>query len=342
MIYVVLLFLFLSMLFYLAFGGADYGVGIIELFSGKRNRELTKLTAYRIIGPVWEANHIWLIICIVILWIAFPLYYNLIVTQLHIPLTLLLVGIIGRGTAFVFRHYDAYKDESQRLYDLIFRWSSMLAPFFIGLTAGALLSGQMIHPDEVPDSDFYTLYIQTWLNPFAVLTGVFVTALTAFIASVFLIGETKDEVQMYYKKKAGRANGVAVVSGALVIGEALWSERSVAETFLNNPLALVAFALATVLLVPLWYFIRQEKKLMPRLVLGIQLFLILFVWLGVAFPSVMFFRNGNLSILENNPPLSVFSALGWALIVASVFVLPGLYHLFKTFGLLSQREDGID
>jgi cytochrome d ubiquinol oxidase subunit II len=108
MIYVVLTFLFLSILFYLLFGGADFGVGILELFSASKNKKITKETAYRVIGPVWEANHIWLIICIVILWIAFPYYYYIIVTQLHIPLTLLLVGIIGRGTAFVFRHYDAF------------------------------------------------------------------------------------------------------------------------------------------------------------------------------------------------------------------------------------------
>ena len=342
MVYVVLSFLFLSMLFYLAFGGADYGVGVIELFSGKKNRQRTKTTAYRVIGPVWEANHIWLIICIVILWIAFPSYYNLIVTQLHIPLTLLLVGIIGRGTAFVFRHYDAYKDGSQRLYDLIFRWSSVLSPFFIGLTAGALLSGQMIHPDEVQQSDFYTLYVQTWLNPFAVLTGVFVTALTAFIASVFLIGETQDELRMYYTGKARRATIVAVVSGVLVIGEALWSQRTVADLFLSNALAVIVFALATVLLFPLWYFIAKGKKLLPRLILGSQLFLVLIVWLGFAFPHVMLFQNGNLAILENIPPPSVFNALGWALIVASVFVLPGLYHLFKTFGLLSQQNDSAE
>lgn len=337
MLYVVLLFLFLSVLFYLAFGGADFGVGIIELFSSRKNKKVTKKTAYRIIGPVWEANHIWLIICIVIMWIAFPLYYNLIVTQLHIPLTLMLVGIIGRGTAFAFRHYDAFRDESQIVYDVIFEVASLFTPFFVGVTAGALISGAMIHPDYVADQNFYSLYVAPWFNSFALLVGVFVASLDAFISSVYLVGETEGKLRKYYLTKAKKANWVVVIAGVLLFVEALFSSRQFADLFFENILTLLSFIIVTALLWPLWHSIRKGLKNTPRLILGVQLFLMLFVWSALAFPYLIFFESGKLSMLEQLPPDSVFNTLGWALLIAAVFVLPGLFHLFRTFGLLTKN-----
>lgn len=324
------------MLFYLAFGGADFGVGIIELFSGKRNKRITKNTAYRVIGPVWEANHVWLIVVIVIMWIAFPIYYNLIVTQLHIPLTLLLVGIIGRGTAFVFRHYDAYKDDAQVVYDVIFEVSSAFTPFFLGVAAGSIISGQMIHPDFIGGKTFYELYVQTWFNPFSFFVGVFVASLSAFTSAVFLTGETEGDIRSYYNKKARHANIFVFIAGAGVFIEALISKRQFVDLFLSNPYTLFGVGIVTLLLWPLWKYIKTQSKLIPRLILGIQLTLIAFVWAAFAFPNLMFFQQGELSMLSQIPPDSVFNTLGWALIIAGVFVLPGLYHLFKTFGLLSK------
>ena len=102
MIYVVVIFLWTSILLYLLLGGADFGAGIIELFSRKSERATTRKTMYEAIGPVWEANHMWLIIAIVILFVGFPIIYTTVSVYLHIPLVCMLLGIIARGTAFVF------------------------------------------------------------------------------------------------------------------------------------------------------------------------------------------------------------------------------------------------
>src|SRR6478735_4638416 len=110
MTYVVIVFLWLAILFYLLLGGADFGAGIIELFTSKKNRPQTRKTLYRAIGPIWEANHMWLIIAIVILFVGFPLIYATMSIYLHIPLTIMLMGIIARGTALTFRNYDAVHD----------------------------------------------------------------------------------------------------------------------------------------------------------------------------------------------------------------------------------------
>src|ERR1700734_1051124 len=125
MLYVVIAYLWASILLYLLLGGADFGAGILELFTSEKNRSITRRTMYKAIGPIWEANHMWLIIAIVILFVGFPLIYSNICTYLHIPLLIMLMGVTARGTAFSFRNYDAVKDDKmQDVYNYIFVYSS--------------------------------------------------------------------------------------------------------------------------------------------------------------------------------------------------------------------------
>src|SRR6187431_3595343 len=126
MLYVVIVFLYLAILMYIVLGGADFGAGIIEMFTSKKNIRRTRKTLYHAIGPIWEANHMWLIIAIVILFVGFPFIYSTLSVYLHIPLVIMLMGIIARGTAFVFRHYDAVQDSMQEIYNRIFVWSSFV------------------------------------------------------------------------------------------------------------------------------------------------------------------------------------------------------------------------
>src|SRR5688572_29988348 len=132
---VVIVYLFLSILLYLLLGGADFGAGIIEMFTSTKNLKRTRKTLYHAIGPIWEANHMWLIIAIVILFVGFPVIYSDLSVYLHIPLLIMLMGIIARGTAFVFRHYDAVRDNMQETYNRIFIWSSFITPLFLGIIA---------------------------------------------------------------------------------------------------------------------------------------------------------------------------------------------------------------
>src|SRR6188508_2999375 len=140
---VVIVYLFLSILLYLLLGGADFGAGIIEMFTSSRHIRRTRKTLYHAIGPIWEANHMWLIIAIVILFVGFPLIYSLLSVYLHIPLVIMLMGITARGTAFTFRHYDAVQDSMQEIYNRIFVWSSFVTPLFLGIIAGSTLSGHI-------------------------------------------------------------------------------------------------------------------------------------------------------------------------------------------------------
>src|SRR5579862_7356829 len=112
----------------------------------------------RTIGPIWEANHMWLIIVIVILFTGFPEIYATVSTYLHIPLLIMLMGIIARGTAFSYRHYDAVEDDMQKVYNKIFRYSSFVTPFFLGVIAASTVSGT-INPHA---NNYLDLYIFSW------------------------------------------------------------------------------------------------------------------------------------------------------------------------------------
>ena len=130
-----------SLVLYALLGGADYGGGVWDLFAfGRRAREQRALIA-EAISPVWEANHVWLILVIVILFTAFPPAFAAIATALHIPITLLLIGIVLRGTAFTFRTYDVQRDDVQRRWSLLFSIASIITPILLGTILGAIASG---------------------------------------------------------------------------------------------------------------------------------------------------------------------------------------------------------
>src|SRR5918997_2364958 len=151
-----------SLMFYALLGGADYGGGVWDLFAfGRRAREQRALIA-EAISPVWEANHVWLILVIVILFTAFPPAFAVIATALHIPITLLLIGIVLRGTAFTFRTYDSRHDEVQRRWSLVFSIASIITPVLLGIILGAIASGTIRVQSGVVTSGFFS----SWLAPF--------------------------------------------------------------------------------------------------------------------------------------------------------------------------------
>src|SRR6202012_4119013 len=207
MLYVDIIFLFFAIVLYFLLGGADFGAGIIELFTSDNNKSRTRKTSYQAIGPIWEANHMWLIIAIVILFVGFPVIYSELCTYLHIPLLIMLLGITARGTAFAFRNYDAIKDEkTQNFYNHIFVYSSFVTPLFLGIVAGSVISRQ-IDPNA---NDYLNTYIFSWLNFFSVAVGLFTVALCGFLAAIYCIGKAKEQSDVKrFTKNAVIMNAVA-------------------------------------------------------------------------------------------------------------------------------------
>ncbi len=338
MLYVVLFFLIFSLYLYVVLGGADYGAGIVELFSSEENQKITKKTIYRVMGPVWEANHIWIIILIVILWIAFPAYYNIIVVHLHIPLTIILLGVTLRGVAFVFRHYDAVIDNSQKLYDSMFKVSSLVTPIFLGMVFGALISGEILIVDDVGTLTFYEAFIEPWLNIFSVLVGLFFAALCAFLSSVLLIGESEKEVSKIYIRKASIATVVVFIVGLVTFVYGYIFEYVFVRDFLENNFAIAFMLLSGILLLPLRITIRKGRRVLSRFFAGLQVFLILLAALISHFPDIIITETSSISLLDNIAPDSVIRVLGISLIIGGAVILPGLFHLLKSFKMIKILE----
>ena len=203
MLWVVIGFLVISLLFYCVLGGADFGAGALELFVPNKNRKRHEELVNKAMGPVWEANHIWLIILIVILFNAFPEVYTQYSIYFHIPLTLMLIGIVFRGCAFSFRQYDAVKDDAHRYYTLAFSFSSLLTPIMFGMIVGGMFFG--VNPDA---PTYYQKYVTSWFNFPSFSVGIFVLSMFAYLASVYLIGESDDkDTRNYYIQYAQKTQG---------------------------------------------------------------------------------------------------------------------------------------
>ncbi|MET1054574.1 MAG: cytochrome d ubiquinol oxidase subunit II [Pedobacter sp.] len=329
MVYVVIIFLWTAILLYLLLGGADFGAGIIELFTSKANRHRTRKNMYEAIGPVWEANHMWLIIVIVILFVGFPKIYTTVSIYLHIPLVCMLLGIIARGTAFVFRNYDAVKDDMQKIYTRIFMLSSVLTPFFLGIIAASVVSAKI----DLQAHDFVSAYIYSWLNWFSVAVGIFTVTICAYLAAVFIIGQADDEFdRQRFTRKATYLIFVVMGAGALVF-MAAWIDKIPLLSWIFSDLpGIIAIILATISLIIMFWFLNKNKPVMLRILAGFQVTMILFAATYSHFPDIVLLKGGdNLSLLGDQGEQKTMEALAYALLIGSVFILPALGYLLYSF-----------
>ena len=316
----------IAVLLYVLLGGADFGAGIVEFFTGKKGIDVIS----KAIAPVWEANHIWLILAIVILFNGFPKVYTELSTYLHIPIFIVLVGIVFRGSAFTFRYYDVIKDNSHIYYTRIFRLSSIITPFFLGVVLGAIILGKI--PANVNGS-FYEVFISPWFNLFTFTTGAFLTLLFGWLASIYLIGETTDNDSYQSFSRISRIFFLLlIITGAIVFMMAEIYGLHLLRGFLESPLAIGCIVLATVIIPFLWNSIKHQYTTRLRLFAGIQTACIIAGWFAVQFP-IMVYINGeqNLTIWNTQAPEKTMAMLLYALIVGIVIILPAFAYLFKVF-----------
>lgn len=316
----------ICLLLYVLLGGADFGGGILELLTrGKASRIVS-----RAIAPVWEANHMWLILVIVILFVGFPTVYSTVLTALHIPILLVLLGIIFRGTAFTFRHYDIDEETPKAIYSSIFRYSSLFTTFFLGVTVGGIILGE-ISLDY--SKGFYMIYIHPWLNLFSFSLGIFMVVLFAFLANIYTIGETTDEIQIRrLKRLAKRLIVVLVIAGGLVFAAAEVNGHPLFFEFYHSPVSIISVVLATFALPLLWINLNRNNKNLVRIIAGFQTTMIVLGWFAIQFPVVVKINNGpDITIQNSSAPEQTQLYLLIALVVGVLIIFPAMGYLYKTF-----------
>jgi cytochrome bd ubiquinol oxidase subunit II len=326
---VVFAFMAVSLVLYAVTGGADFGVGILELFASKQERHKIRQLGEHSIAPIWEANHIWLIIALVILFIAFPLLHVRITTYLHIPLLIMLAGIMLRGTAFTFRYYDIDKDPaSQKLWTVLFRSGSVIVPMAFGHLVGSLSRGKIPQSPE----DVWTSYWAPWLGAFPFTLGLFTSILFAWIACLFLLGEVSEDEKVIWVKRSRYWTVALIICGGVValIG---WSEEVKWLTALNRtPLALVSLWGASLAVILIWKQLTQNNVWLIRFLVGLVVTFILSGYWGAHFPNIVELSNGSsITWHETIAPKPTLDALAGALVGGSFLILPGLFYLFKIF-----------
>lgn len=314
-----------SLVLYALLGGADYGGGVWDLFAfGPRAREQRELIAHAI-GPVWEANHVWLILVIVILFTAFPPAFAVIATALHIPITLLLIGIVLRGTAFTFRTYDVQRDEVQRRWSLVFSIASIITPILLGTTLGAIASGRI----RVENGTVTGGFLQSWFAPFPLAVGFFALALFAFLAAVYLTVEAGErKLQEDFRLRA-LAAGVAVGLLALTVFVlAGTGAPTVRAGISRTSWALGLHILTAIFAVGAFYTLWTRRFKAARIFAAGQVTLILLGWAFAQFPYLV---EPAISISSAAAPQITLQLLLGALVAGALLLFPSYYYLFRIF-----------
>jgi cytochrome d ubiquinol oxidase subunit II len=204
--------LFTGVVTYAVLGGADYGAGFWDLTAGGARRgQRPRRLIDRSLAPVWEANHVWLIFCLVMLWTGFPQVFAAIMTTLYLPLSLAALGIVVRGSGFAFRKVLTRTDH-QRATGAAFATSSVVTPFFLGTVAGGIGSGR-VPPNGYGDP------LRSWVNPTSLLAGVLAVTVCAFVAALFLTAEAYGagdaELTAWFRH---RSRWIATVTGLTALG----------------------------------------------------------------------------------------------------------------------------
>ena len=314
-----------SLVLYALLGGADYGGGVWDLFAfGRRAREQRALIA-EAISPVWEANHVWLILLVVILFTAFPPAFAAIATALHIPLTLLLIGIVLRGTAFTFRTYDVQRDDVQRRWSLVFSIASIITPILLGTILGAIASGTI----RVENGAVTSGFISSWLAPFPLAVGFFALALFAFLAAVYLTLETRErDLQEDFRRRAlvsGLIVGLLALTVFVLAREGAPTVRAgISRTWWALILHIGTGLFATSAFYALW----TRRYRLARVCAAAQVTMILLGWAFAQYPHIV---EPNITIFSAAAPRVTLQLLLGALVAGVILLFPSYYYLFRIF-----------
>jgi cytochrome d ubiquinol oxidase subunit II len=317
--------LLLSLIVYALTGGADFGGGLWDLLASGRRAQAQRKAIAAAIAPIWEANHVWPILVVVVLFTAFPGGFSAVMTALNIPISVMLVGIVLRGSAFIFRSHDPRPEPGRRHWSRLFGGASAFTPVIQGVILGAMATGRI----RVADGRVTTGVFAGWLTPFALSCGVFALGLFAFLAAVYLTLDTRGEpdLQADFRRRA------------LWSGSALWpmagivylTARSGAPVLFHGltrwwaPLLLAATCLCGAgALGGLWL----RRFSLARMAAAGQVALILAGWSLAQYPCLL---TPDVTVANSSAPEVTLRLLALALAAGGLVLLPSLVFLFRLF-----------
>lgn len=316
-----------SLTFYALAGGADFGGGVWDLFARGPRAERQRRTIAHAIGPIWEANHVWLIVAIVLLFACFPLAFAAIGTALHIPLTAMLIGIVLRGSAFAFRSYGEESDRMQARWSRVFAVASTVTPVMLGVTMGAVASGEVrIDPAT---GQVTTDFVSAWLAPFPFCVGLLTLALFAALAAVYLTLEASDpELRDDFRRRGVAA---AVVAGVLALAGLWLASRGAPLVFrglTGRPWSWALLGLTAVAWVGSLGALAMRRFALARACVALLVALVVWGWALAQYPYLL---PPDLTIDAAAAPVAVLRLTLIGLGVGALVLAPSLVYLFRVF-----------
>ena len=314
-----------SLVLYVLFGGADFGGGVWDLLArGPRAADRRRLVAGAI-GPVWETNHIWLIVAIVILFTAFPAAFAVVCTALFVPLTLVLAGIVLRGAAFAFHAYHLHEERGTGRWGAVFASASLVTPAFLGIVFGTISSGRIRATEPIA----FTGDVRLWLSPFPISVGLLVPTAFAFLAAVYLILETEDPgLREEFRRDSIRSAVALVLFSGLTLALAAVDAREFFRDLTGRSWSIPLVAAAAAASAGAIAALALRRYPLARACAAAQVSLLLIGWGLAQYPYLV------------RPDVTVFSAaasprtlrlLLGALAAGAVLLFPAIFLLLRVF-----------
>lgn len=321
---------------YALLSGADFGGGIWDLLAGRGERaQRIRHQIDASMTPVWEANHVWLIFILVVLWTSFSPAFAAIMTALFVPLSASLLGIVVRGVGFAFRH-EVRRFRSRQIAGALFAGSSLATPFFLGTVVGSVVAGQVpAHP--LDDG------VGTWVNPTSMLTGALFVCSCAYVAAVYLIGDaSRRHDEHLVAAFARRATLAALATGGLAAATFGWLSASAPRVFANLtgralPLVIISFGAGLAVLVRIG--LHRYRGL--RVLAGLAVAAVVWGWGWAQYPYLL---PGAYTLRAASAPVATELAVLAFLGIAAVTVGPAFLYLYRlqSKGVLHEQPSTID
>lgn len=310
----------LGVILYGVLAGADFGGGVWDLFAGGPRRDEQRAAIARAMGPVWEANHVWLIFVIVLLFTAFPPAFAALSIALFGVFHFVLLGISLRGAAFVFR--GPVKEEAGGPWGTIFGVASVITPVLLGMAIGAVSVGSLrVHNGQVE-----IVGATPWLAPVSLVIGALALALCAYLAAVYLTLETKGELREDFRRRALLAGTVVVALTALALPLLAW-ETPLAAGLFSLRAAPVFFTGVAAALLSGWALWQRHFRV-ARIAAIVQVALLLAGW-GLAQYPYLIYPDVTLHASAAPEPTLLFVL--YSLPIGLVLIVPSLWLLFRVF-----------
>lgn len=322
----------LSLNMYVLLGGADFGGGVWDFLARGEKRDAQRALIADAIGPIWEANHVWLILVVVLLFSCFPRAFAHLATELHVPLTVMLVGVVLRGSAFTFRTYDSKQDTVQRRWGRIFSVASLLTPIVLGVCLGAVSSGAlpMRSPQEAATLSFQVRFIDPWFaSPFPWAVGLLTLLLFAFLAASYLTVEAPEgALRHLFRRRALQSQGALLLTALATLVVARVENPLLFEGLTNGRTALTMHAVTACAAVASIWALATRRFQIARLAAAAQATFILWGWAWTQYPWLI---PPDHTITELAAPRITLQLILGALGTGTVILLPSFVYLFRVF-----------